>query len=526
MAPGVPQETNNGWGGAPVPEPGDEGEFIPEQEEFLVREVATSGAYVFVPNSALQSNTVAMINGRDYSIRPIAVGLEPTVVRAAAVEGVGDVAWALCEGDATVAIIRVKAGGGVDGEDVRLVRVPREVNQVALSPDGRYLFAYIDPTRAPGGQGSVTSLQAAALIRLGDGEQPDRVFELSVTQLIRRVIFTEDSAQLFVVGKEGINRIYLDEVQRDALVAPLPLDFSGSLFPPLDFDVEVSPGGEFLVARSSDFKGVALYRPPSDAQAEALRVVTLSEAPTDIDLFVSAAGKPTVLATVRESEELALVDVEAAFAAAEDAPLTPTIVEVEAVKPGLAQLTPAGDEVLLYSTLPTLPNLGIMELGTQSLRVYPLRNQIRSLAVSRDSATAVVVHRKQPGSAPAGSDPMDYFQFHDGLTLVDLASGYRRALLLQGEPADVVVTQNTQDQGLVYVMQQSPRAEFQGVMRVNLKNYRTDFIRLGHQPEQMGVVAGKVFVSQASPQGRITFVDIDSGAQRTVSGYELNAGIQ
>jgi hypothetical protein len=38
-------------------------------------------------------------------------------------------------------------------------------------------------------------------------------------------------------------------------------------------------------------------------------------------------------------------------------------------------------------------------------------------------------------------------------------------------------------------------------------------------------VAGKIFISQEATDGRITFIDVDSGEQQTVSGYELNAGI-
>jgi hypothetical protein len=75
-------------------------------------------------------------------------------------------------------------------------------------------------------------------------------------------------------------------------------------------------------------------------------------------------------------------------------------------------------------------------------------------------------------------------------------------------------------------MQQSENPDLRGLTRIDLSNYRTDFFKLARQPQQMGLVAGKVFVSQASSHGRITFFDVDTGEQRTVSGYELNAGIQ
>ena len=78
----------------------------PETEEFLVRQVATTSSYVFVPNSSDNSQTVARIDGRDFGVVPLRVGLRPTIVRAAEVEGQGAIAYVLCEGDSTLAIIR------------------------------------------------------------------------------------------------------------------------------------------------------------------------------------------------------------------------------------------------------------------------------------------------------------------------------------------------------------------------------------------------------------------------------------
>lgn len=516
------QGSNNGQG---TPEEPDD-DYVPEQEEFLVREVATTSAYVFVPNSSPESNTVALINGLDFSIRPIPVGREPTVVRAASVDEVGDVAYVLCEGDSTVAIIRADEASDDPVDQVNLVRVPREANSLALSPDGRSLLAYIDPNKPLRADSGVASLQAAALIRLGETRADDHVYNLSVTRSVRDIEFTEDSKQAFLVGREGINRIYLDEVLDDTFIAPLGLELSGTVFPPTDFEIEVDPAGDYLVARSSAFSGVALYRPPTDASEASLRMVELSAIPTDIDLYQNADGSPAVVATLRASDEVALIDVNETLDAPEDSPVVPSVLPVSQVNAGLALLTPAGDQALLYSSLVDVPNIGILDLATSELRSFELRNRIRSVAISPDASTAVVVHRKREGQPPQDADPLTFFQYNYGLTLLDMATGYRRPLVLEGEPADLVLTQDADGTPFVYVMQQSDSPAFRGVSRINLRNYRSDFVKLARAPQQMGLVAGKIFVSQASPEGRITFFDVDSGAQRTVSGYELNAGIQ
>lgn len=524
-------ENNNGNGnfadagqGAPS-DTGSGDVFVPEEEEFLVREVATTSAYVFVPNSSEESNTVAKIDGRDFSIQPIPVGQEPTVVRAASVDGVGDVAYVLCEGSSTVAIIRADMQVDRPEQQVNLLAVPEEVNSLALSPNGRHLIAYIDPNKPLRADTSVASLQAATLVRLGDQPKDDQAFELSVTRLIDEIEFTEDGAQAFIVGREGVNRLYLDQIDQDSFVPPLPLDLSQTVFPPKDLEIEVSADGDFLVARSAEFAGAALYRPPTDASEPTLRLVELSAIPTDIDLFTEEDGSASVLATLRGSDELAILDVEATLNAAEDAAPAPEIITVTDTQPGLAQLTPNGEQVLLYTSLVTTPMLGVLDLSEREVRAYALRNQIRSVAVSSDSDTAVVVHRKQAGQAPSDADPLTFFQYNHGITLFDIATGYRRPVVLQGEPADLVMTQDEDDNALVFVMQQSPDPDFRGITRIDLESYRTDFFSLARQPTQLGVVAGKVFVSQESDEGRITFIDVETSAQRTVSGYELNAGI-
>jgi len=58
-----------------------------------------------------------------------------------------------------------------------------------------------------------------------------------------------------------------------------------------------------------------------------------------------------------------------------------------------------------------------------------------------------------------------------------------------------------------------------------MSSYRDDPVALARPPKEVGVVAGRVFVNQDAEEGRITFIDVETGDQRTVSGYELNARI-
>ncbi|MFU8802422.1 MAG: hypothetical protein ACNA8W_01310 [Bradymonadaceae bacterium] len=500
--------------------------FVPEEEEFLVREVASTDHHVFVPNSDPESHTVALIDGRDYSVLPVRVGRQPTQVVATQHPELGSVAYVLCEGSSVIAIIRADMMSGLDRSHVNILPIPRELNAITMAPDGESLIAYIDPSRPIDESASVASLQTMALIRLGETPDKDRAFELSITRLISTIAFTEDGRTAFIVGAEGVNRIALHAIDRDAFIAPIRLELSDELFPPSDQEVLVAKDGSFMVVRTSQFAGVATIELDEHGVILDRRLIELDGIPTDINL-VEKENERKIVATVRDHDQVVIVDLDVLFASDEETDSADylTTLVIEGAQAGLARQTPDDERLLLYTTQIKTPLLGIYRWSDQVIETFILRNQIRSLAISKDSRTAVIVHRKQPGNAGDPTDSLEQFQHSHGLTIVDLDTGYRRPIILQGEPTDILMTQSEGGQSVVYAMLNSPSPNDQGVARIDMGSFRTDFIRLPRPPVQLGIAAGKVFVNQEASTGRITFFDIETQAQRTVSGYELNAGI-
>ncbi len=514
----------DGPGVMPTPtDPDDSGEppFVPEQEEFLVRELAVSSSYVFVPNQSEGSTTVARIDGRDLRVTLLEVGLDPREVQAAEVEGIGAVAYVLCEGASTVAIIRDAPDDGPP--HIMQVRVPREVNALALSPDGRYAIAYIDPTRPLLNGASVASLQTMALVRLGDAPGEAVAYQLSVPRLLRSVSFTEDSREAYLVGREGIARLVLETISADQFIPTLDLGLSDQALPPEDLELALAPDGAVFVARSSEVRGFGLFTPELDGVKG--RLIALDSVPTDIDLIRDDAGRAQVLVTLRAEARALLYDVEAILQLGDEQTPEPVqIIDTTGITAGLAQLTPDHSRALLYSSLDPRPTLGVWDAATQQLRAYPLRNQLRSVALSPDSERAVLVHRPQAGLNPQAPDPQTAFRASHGLTLMTLSDGYQRPIQLDAEPADLILTGD--GAGKVYVMLRAPETARQGVLRIDLSSFRVDLIPLARRPLQLGEVAGQVFISQDAPQGRITFINRDTGEQRTISGYELQGRIE
>ena len=504
--------TNNAGADEQNVDPNNDTIFVPEVEEFVIQAVASTQRYVFVPNSSEEGSTVAQIDGTDLSVTPIPVGLNPADVVAFDTPTGDAVAVVLVAGTDNVAIIRADAGAQTPSELVRLISIPGEVNALRAAGDGRHVLAYIDPDRPLPTGASVASLQAAALVRIGESREDDAVFELSVTRLIRDVETVEAGDQFFVVGREGVNRIEVGDIASDAFVPPLALGLSDDAFPPQDLEVEVADDASFLVVRSSEFAGLAIHEVADTTAAVQL---PLPNIPTDIDLFADGERR-LIVAAIRDANALVLIDVDEAMANPET--YEPEQIDVSGSSAGLSQLTPDLNNALLYSTLPLLPTMGVLSFDTLAVREYPLRNAIRSVAVSPDSKSAVVVHDVREDATSA-------FQLQHGLTVFDIASGYTRPISLSAEPVDTVMTTGDDDTAYVFMLLDSANENERAVVRVNLRTFRSDTVPLARPPRQIGLVAQQIFVAQEATEGRITFVDTQTLAQRTVSGYELNAGI-
>ena len=72
-------------------------------------------------------------------------------------------------------------------------------------------------------------------------------------------------------------------------------------------------------------------------------------------------------------------------------------------------------------------------------------------------------------------------------------------------------------------------AERTQLRRIALENLelQVDFLPLPSRPLSSGVVpvAGQGFVSQQHPEGRITFISLDAGVSRMITGFELSAKV-
>ena len=75
----------------------------------------------------------------------------------------------------------------------------------------------------------------------------------------------------------------------------------------------------------------------------------------------------------------------------------------------------------------------------------------------------------------------------------------------------------------------SEQSAVHGVYRLRLDTLQEDFVALASPPAPAATgivgVAGRGFVAQTHPEGRITFIELDTARAHTITGFELAARI-
>ncbi len=480
----------------------DDASLPPEEEEALDLSLPTaSERYVFVASRA--TNTVARIDSVTLAVTPIRVGREPTVVQTTPA---GDVAVVLNQGADTVSIIHA----GPDEDRVDTADIIPGCNALLMSPSGTHAVAWYDNGAAEAGD-RIGSLQEVAVIDLETSD----AWEVTVGFNIRGVQFDEAGERGFVVTESGVTVLPLRELDDDIALPELPLG-DDPLVLVDDREVRVGPAGRYAVVRSAELAGLRVL----DLEDGAAATVLLSDPPTDIDLI---AGDTTAVAALRGSGQIALIDLDASVAGSLDAVRT---IDVDGVTPGVLSLTDDERLALAYTTAFDERRVAAVELWTGRVsRVVSVAKTIRLVAASPTASRALVVHQAGVGEPVAGESIASVIERSEAISIIDLTTGYTKLMLLPVEPGRFAFSA---DGGSVFVMLGDAARDVRQVEWIDLQTFARRTIQLDAEPETIGVVraTGRVFVSQVSEQGRITFIDPADGSVQHITGFQLNTYIE
>jgi hypothetical protein len=147
----------------------------------------------------------------------------------------------------------------------------------------------------------------------------------------------------------------------------------------------------------------------------------------------------------------------------------------------------------------------------------------------------VVFHGREAQGSVAGLTPADpeFIERRWGVSIVNVASAISRLVLTQLEPDGASLWREPSSAPRMYIWFGRPERDSQltmahrDVLEVNMTTFSVDSLRVPSLPLSVGAVpgAGRVYISQDHPQGRMTFLDVLTGKRQTVTGYQLNAGI-
>ena len=139
-------------------------------------------------------------------------------------------------------------------------------------------------------------------------------------------------------------------------------------------------------------------------------------------------------------------------------------------------------------------------------------------AVSPTGGTALVFHDDGNGEDVDSSSP---FYGEYALTMIDLSDFFANPLLLPAEPTGYADTEDGETG--FFVMDGEPYLE---VLHYDSLLYNE--IELKSEPVHLGVLpeTRTAYISQEHDLGRISFFDVDADELQTITGFELNAGIQ
>ena len=460
------------------------------EDDFLRLRPATTGSYVFVVNSA--RDTVSRIAVPELDVRTVAVGVNPAVV---ITSPDGTLAVVFNEGSDDVTIV------DVDSMETSSVAVRDHFNAMVMSPDGKWVACYRDQGEPDDGEsgGGAQSFNEVSLVNLTTGEH----FLKVVGYNPRQVKFSDDSTEVLVISDEYLAMIDLTQSNPPVRLVQVAEDL---LDPPAAEELEISPSGNFAFVRQFGVDDLVIV----DLASALVSRVPVGQNPTDVDL--TPDGRSAVVVS-RGSNELYVFD-------ANDPTQSPRVLAMpEGELLGSIQFSPDNSKAVLYTTAADMNHFTTWDLATDEFTVRALQKPVAGVSISPDGGTMLVFHdRLRDGPETPTDSP---FYRKDALTLLSLRDFRQNVLLLAAAPS--AWADSTDGRWGFFVMAGEPYLEV-----LDYAELHHDEVDLRSDPVHVGVLPGTSFayVNQEHELGRLSFFDPTVGSLDTITGFELNSGIE
>lgn len=488
--PGLGGGASQGGGGD-----GSGGVVVPPEKELEQSFLApvVNGKYVFSANP--KSGRVAVIDAVSYKVRLFNAGFGPKYL-AALPDDRGAIVINELSHDTTLFEL---SGDEVTVSPLALP-VHLDANAWSVSPNGRFAIAWtrtgmeqaLDPTA--GSQTiSVLDLTRGAATELTVGFHPTQA------------VVDAQSERAFVVSDDGVSVIALGDEPEVTLLARVS---DNPLEEPATRDVGILPDGSLAVVRvqgSSELRLVDLTR------EDGLQTFDLGSPISDVDL--SRDGKLAVAALPGVGEVVLVPMPPGADAQSFERVKIPREVTSSVA------LSPDSELALLYQNGADNSHLTVLDLREgqdRALRTVDLKGPVSAVFAAPGAASAIAFQKPIAGSRRAG--------LWSGVPTLAL-----RSAKIVGTDATPTALAFDDAGEYALVTVGSEQSQVYGAYRVVLRTMQEDFVELASPPAPgaTGIVvdAGRGFVAQTHPEGRITFVDLKTAQAHTITGFELAARI-
>jgi hypothetical protein len=477
-----------GSGGMAEPPPDPELEL----ESAFEAPVATD-RFVWTANAA--TNRVALINAETFEVALAETGLSPSTV--AGLPGEKDGAIVLNAGSEDATVVLVSEEGEIT---TTTVATHAGANAVTVSPSGAFAIAWTDAAEfEPNELDPTDGLQDITVIDLG--VEP-RGTVLSVGYRPSRVTFDAKETRAFVVTEPGLSVVELGGEPRAGQLVELtddPIEDQAAR------DVSVTPDGALAVVRVDSTRTLGFV----DLATGRRTALDLGAYVTDLDLARDGSRAFAVAGA-----ELVVVPVPPGNV--DPADLTRASA-VGAVGRSVS-LSPDAALALLYSNAEEDPILSVLTSANGWTdfegHALDLHAPVRAAFAAPDALHGIVFQATTPGSRKAGA-----------FSIVS-AQADRAPKIIGTDAPPIAVAFTPDGADAVIATRDLVRLKY-GMYLVHLDNLEENFVSLPSPPLAAGMVpeAKRAFVAQAHPEGRITFVHLETGETRTLTGFELTAKV-
>ncbi|MCA9592270.1 MAG: hypothetical protein KC776_03140 [Myxococcales bacterium] len=492
-----------GNGGAPTLDAGVDAKPPPEKElESSFRAPVATGRYVWSANPT--SGRVALIDAFTLDLSIVEAGFGPTYLAA-----IADPANA----EANVAIVL-----NVLSHDATLFRVGNDAtisqktlathqgaNAWAVSPKGHWAIAWTDASQVKNPD-PTDGFQDVTVVRVDPGQESSTI--LSVGYRPTKITFDANETRAFAVTEPGISVVALPSSGEPSVDSLIEVT-DDPLENPASRDVTITPDGSYALVRRDGSADVSFV----DLGTGTRTPITLSGEVTDLDL--SEDGTRAV-AVVRESSEVFVLPVPGVLAA----PADMDQVQVDGELFGSVALSADTSVALLYTNAVPNDHMTILSLaagaGYLGHRTVALKAPVQAVFPAPDAQHAIALGSTTAGSSKAGA-----------FSVVPTAALLSPKIVGTDAPPTAVALRPAPNSDRALITIRDDGKKVYGVYVVRLPNLQVDLLPLASPPLATGIVplAGKGYVAQQHPEGRITFVDLEDGSAKTLTGFELGAKV-